>query len=138
MEAAGVQRRKGHQLDGVSLVPLLKDSGASLERSALHWHFPAYLQGYTQRHGAFRTTPAAAIRMGNWKLIEFFEDGELELYNLKNDLGEKNNLAAKQPEKVKELHAAMLKWRKETKAPVPTKLNPQFDPMARKSGGKKL
>ena len=79
------------------------------------------------RHGPFRTTPAAAIRMGDWKLIEFFEDGKLELYNLKNDLSEKNDLAKKMPNKTKELHAAMLKWRKSVKAPVPTEKNPLYD-----------
>jgi len=130
MEAAGLKRRKGPPLDGVSLMPVLKDADASLDRPALHWHFPAYLQGYTARHGAFRTTPAAAIRMGDWKLIEYFEDGVLELYNLKNDIGEKTNLAKKNPAKVKELHVAMLQWRKETKAPVPTEKNPDYDPKA--------
>ena len=130
MEAANVKGRKAAQLDGLSLIPLLKDASASLDRPALFWHFPAYLQGYTQRHGAFRTTPAAAVRMGDWKLIEYFEDGALELYNLKNDLGEKTNLAVKEPAKVKELHDAMLKWRKETKAPVPVDKNPAYDPKA--------
>ena len=130
MEAANVKRRKAAQLDGLSLMPLLKDASASLDRSALFWHFPAYLQGYTPRHGAFRTTPAGAVRMGDWKLIEYFEDGALELYDLKNDLGEKTNLAELEEGKVKELHAAMLKWRKETKAPVPTEKNPGYDPKA--------
>ena len=69
--------------------------------------------------------------MGDWKLIEFFEDGVLELYNLKQDLGEKNNLAAKMPDKVKELHASMLKWRERLKAPVPTEKNPKYDPNAK-------
>ena len=68
--------------------------------------------------------------MGDWKLIEYFEDGALELYNLKNDLGEEINLAEKEPAKVKELHTAMLKWREETKAPVPTEKNPDYNPKA--------
>jgi hypothetical protein len=68
--------------------------------------------------------------MGDWKLIEFFEDGKLELYNLKTDLSEKNNLAQKLPAKTKELHSAMLKWRTATKAPVPTEKNPRYDPKA--------
>jgi len=131
MEAAGIKRPKNLKLDGISLKPCLKDASASLGREALYWHFPAYLQGYTARHGAFRTTPAAAIRMGEWKLIEFFEDGTLELYNLKQDLGEKNNLAVKMPDKAGELHAAMLKWREEVKAPVPTEKNPRYDPKAK-------
>jgi len=130
MAAAGVKRRKAAQLDGRSLLPLLKDASSTLDRPALFWHFPAYLQGYMPRHGPFRTTPAAAIRMGDWKLIEFFEDGKLELYNLKKDISEKNNLAKQEPAKVKELHTAMLKWRKETKASVPTRKNPDYDPKA--------
>ena len=69
--------------------------------------------------------------MGDWKLIEFFEDGTLELYNLKKDLGEEDNLAQRMPGKAKELHAAMLKWRKETKAPVPTEKEPKYDPNAK-------
>ena len=140
MEAAGIKRPKKLKLDGLSFVPCLKDASASLGREALYWHFPAYLQGYTARHGAFRTTPSAAIRVGDWKLIEFFEEGELELYNLREDSSEGNNLAAKMPEKVKELHASMLKWRKATKAPVPTEKNPQYDPKAKfspRQGGKK-
>jgi arylsulfatase A-like enzyme len=130
LEIAGAKRPKNYLLDGVSLTPLLRDASASLGRAALHWHFPCYLQGYLRKHGPFRTTPAAAIRMGDWKLIEFFEDGKLELYNLKDDLSEKNDLVKKMPAKTKELHTAMLKWRKETSAPVPTEKNPQYDPKA--------
>ena len=130
LEMAGAKRPKDYLLDGLSIAPLLRDATASLDRAALYWHFPCYLQGYTSRHGPFRTTPAAAIRMGDWKLIEFFEDGKLELYNLKSDLSEKNNLAQKMPAKTKELHAAMLKWRKSVKAPVPTEKNPRYDPKA--------
>ena len=118
-QLAGSEARGG--VDGESLLPLF--AGAErLDRDAVFWHFPHYLPG--------RQTPASAIRMGDWKLIEFFEDGELELYNLKSDIGEKNNLAAKEPAKAKELHAAMRKWRKETKAPVPTEKNPRYDPKA--------
>ena len=130
LEMAGARRPKNYLLDGLSIASLLRDAKASLKREAIFWHFPCYLQGYTPRHGPFRTTPAAAIRMGDWKLIEFFEDGKLELYNLKSDLSEKNNLAQKMPAKTKELHAAMLKWRKSVKAPVPTEKNPRYDPKA--------
>ncbi len=76
--------------------------------------------------------------MGDWKLIEFFEDGGLELYNLKEDLAESTNLASANPGKVKELHNAMLAWRQRVNAPVPTELNPKYDPEARpRSGGRK-
>ena len=131
LEATGSAKPKDYLLDGKSLVPLLKESTASLNRQALFWHFPCYLQGYTPRHGPFRTTPASAIRMGDWKLIEFFEDNTLELYHLKKDLGEQNNLATKMPEKTQELHQALLSWRKQVKAPVPTEKNPRYDPNAR-------
>jgi hypothetical protein len=68
--------------------------------------------------------------MGDWKLLEFFEDGSLELYNTKNDLSETTNLAEQMPAKVKEMHDVMLKWRKMVKAPVPSVLNPQYDGVA--------
>lgn len=145
LEVAGVKRPENYTLDGLSFVPCLKDASASLKRAAIHWHFPAYLQGNPKGDGLgcrepdrpFRTTPGAAIRMGDWKLIEFFEDGGLELYNLKEDLGEQNNLATANPGKTKELHRAMLAWRREVNAPVPTELNPQYDPAAKLNAGGK-
>ncbi|MBL7146343.1 MAG: aryl-sulfate sulfohydrolase, partial [Phycisphaerae bacterium] len=76
----------------------------------------------------FRTRPAAAVRMGDFKLIEYFEDGALELYNLKEDISERNNLAWKMPGKTAELHKLMLAWRRKINAPVPTKLNPDYNP----------
>ena len=63
----------------------------------------------------------ASIRAGDWKLIEFFETGKLELYNLKDDIGEKTDLAAKMPDKAKELHAKLVAWRKAVNAPMPAK-----------------
>lgn len=115
------------ELDGQSIIPLVKKEGLVQSRS-LFWHFPVYLERYDGmiENGPFRTTPAAAIRKDDWKLIEFFEDGKLELYNLKKDIGETRNLADKYPEKLKELHEEMLVWRSKTKAPVPTKLNPEY------------
>ena len=67
-------------------------------------------------------------------MIEFFEDGTLELYNTGKDISEKKNLAKKMPAKVKEMHEVMLAWRTETNAPVPTKLNPAYDPKSSKQG----
>ena len=120
-------------LDGTSLLPLLSDAGASLFRPAIYWHFPAYLQGYTMRHGPFRTTPAGAIRMGDWKLIEYFEDGVLELYNLSDDIGEEQNLAKREAKRTAEMHSMMKAWRRATNAPVPKEKNPEFDPAAYKA-----
>ena len=74
--------------------------------------------------------------MGDWKLLEFFEDNTLELYNTSEDISETKDLAKEMPNKVKELHKAMLAWRKKVKAPVPTKLNPEYDPRAAKPSPK--
>lgn len=116
-------------LDGRSLVPLLKDSTSMLSRAAIFWHFPAYLEWRGDaRGGPFRTTPAGAVRQGDWKLIEWFETGRRELYNLRDDIGESNDLAASHPAKVDELSLTMRNWRLDVNAPVPTEKNPLYDP----------
>jgi arylsulfatase A-like enzyme len=121
--------RPDQPLDGKSLVPLLR--GETIEDRALFWHFPAYLQSYQrsneQRDPLFRSRPCSIIRHGDWKLHEYFESGDLELYNLKDDLGETTNLAESNSSKAKELHNELLAWRKEIAAPVPTEPNPRFD-----------
>lgn len=133
LEITGTQRPDGYDLDGVSLAPLLKDPTGSLGREAIFWHFPCYLQGRGDPGGGpFRTTPAGAIRMGDWKLIEWFETGRLEMYNIADDIGESRNLAETNPEKREQLHGAMKRWRAEVSAPVPTKPNPKYDPKAKK------
>ena len=111
--------------DGVSLVPLLLGAKTTLEREAIFWHFPGYLQARGDG-SSWRTTPAGAIRAGDWKLIEFFEDGRRELYNRRQDIGEKHNLAAKMPEKEQELYNKLLAWRKSVRAPTPPGPNPDF------------
>ena len=85
-------------------------------RIPLFWHFPGYL-GANQN--TWRTTPAAAIRQGDWKLIEFFEEGRKELYNLREDVGERKDLAAAQAQKVEELYGKLLAWRKDVGAKMP-------------------
>jgi arylsulfatase A-like enzyme len=119
LEIAGAKPPKDQVLDGESLVPLFRDSSAKLKRDAIFVHFPGYLEGGGA--GKWRTTPVGTIRSGDWKLLEFFEDGRLELYNLKDDIGEKNNLAAKMPDRVKELHARLIAWRKDVGAAMPKK-----------------
>ncbi|NNE94112.1 MAG: sulfatase [Verrucomicrobiales bacterium] len=138
-EMAGASFPENQPLDGVSLVPFLKSgkAGPELTDRALFWHFPAYLQSYNvdvfeQRDPLFRSRPCSVIRQGDWKLHEYFESGELELYNLKEDIGETKNLAKSNPEKAGELHAALREWRAEIKAPVPTEPNPAFDAEAEK------
>lgn len=133
LEVAGIETNSDRKLDGESLVPLLQDATVSLNRPALFWHFPAYLQGAGDPAGGpFRTTPAGAIRMGDWKLIEWFETGRLELYNIKEDLSEANDLSKQNPEKLQQLLAAMKQWRADVKAPIPTTPNPEYDPVAKK------
>jgi len=118
LDMAGVEDAPGHIVDGESLVGLLKQSGG-LGRDAIYWHYPHYHIG-----GA---TPGGAIRRGDYKLIEFFEDGGLELFNLREDLGEKNDLAAKMPEKAEELRGMLADWRESVDATMPTP-NPDYDP----------
>jgi arylsulfatase A-like enzyme len=111
LQLAGLPLKPTQHLDGVSFVPLLK--GETTPRGApLFWHYPHYAnQG---------GPPCGTIRDGDWKLIEWYEDGALELYNIPQDLGEMNNLARQQPEKAKELHAKLVAWRKEVGALMPT------------------
>ena len=124
---AGVPLPPGQPHDGVSLRPLLLDATPPAPRT-LHWHFPAYLERYRDTPGPWRTTPAAAIRQGDFKLIEFFEDNRLELYNLRTDPGEQNNLTESMPDKTQQLHALMQSWREDVQAPVPSEANPEYDP----------
>ena len=106
-------------LDGVSLVKVIAQGGKEkLDREALYWHFPGYLGA---GENSWRTTPAGAIRAGDWKLLEYFEDDRLELYNLREDVGEKENVAAKFPARTQELHSKLIAWRKSINAPMPAK-----------------
>ena len=133
LETAEVKTPGGKILDGVSLMPLLTRSGNIPDRP-LFWHFPIYLEAYFNdgpfetRDNKFRTRPGSAVRFGKWKLLEYFEDGGLELYNLDEDIGEKHNLAKTSPGKAKELLAMLQSWRSELKAPIPSKLNPEYRP----------
>ena len=124
VDIAGGKRPADYTLDGESLVQLLRGEKETLTRDALYWHFPAYLQGYG---GTDRTTPAGAIRAGRYKLIEFFETGRIELYDLQEDIGERNNLAEKMPEVAERLHTQLKQWRKKVDAPMP-RPNPDYQP----------
>ncbi|MEI7728940.1 MAG: sulfatase [Verrucomicrobiota bacterium] len=118
LELAGVKPPAGKIIDGESLVPLLKGTG-SLKRDTLYWHYPHYHPG-----GA---TPYSAIREGDWKLIEFFEDNHVELYNLKDDLSEQTDLAAKEVTRVAKLKTKINDWRQAVGAQLPSP-NPDYDP----------
>jgi arylsulfatase A-like enzyme len=105
-------------LDRDIIVSLFRDPAAKLKRDAIFQHFPGYL-GYSGDQ--WRTTPVTIMQSGDWKLMEYLEDGKLELYNLKDDLGETKNLAASMPEISARMHERMIAWRKDIKAPMPTK-----------------
>ena len=119
-------------LDGESLVKLFRDPAAKLQRDAIFQHFP----GYLGLGSSWRTTPVSLIQMGDWKLMEYLEDGKLELYNLRDDVGEKKNLAAEMPDKTKELLARLVAWRKEVNAPMPIKNDVTAAPKTEKKKGK--
>lgn len=115
LDLAGAPPPADYPLDGTSVLPLLRGEPLPA-RKPLFWHFPGYLGSGKD---VWRTTPAGSVRSGDWKLIEFFEDGRLELYNLKDDLGEKTNLAHRLPGKRDELHGLLKDWRAAVDAPMP-------------------
>ncbi|MFD2256640.1 sulfatase [Luteolibacter algae] len=117
LDAAGMDLLPEEHKDGISILPVLEDGSAKLERDSVFWHYPHY----------HRTKPYGAIRHGDLKLIEFFETGELELYDLSSDPAEKNNLAKSQPEKAAALLAELREWRKSVGAQMMTE-NPDYDP----------
>mgnify|MGYP002628035461 CR=1 FL=1 len=121
-EVAKVDKFSHQEIDGVSLLPLFSAPQTSLNREAIYFHFPHY----------HHDRPAGAIRQGDWKLIEFFEDGRLELYNLKADLSEEKNLLASNPLKDNQRRATAMQrelaaWRERANAKMPTP-NPEHDP----------
>lgn len=117
VELTGKKVLPKQPLDGVSLAKLWKNPDAKLDRDAVYFHFPGYLEaGKT----GWRTTPAGMMRAGDFTLLEFFEDNRLELYNVKEDIGQKNNLAMKMPDRTRELHQKMVDWRKSVNAAMPT------------------
>ncbi len=107
LEMAGLPSKPQQHMDGRSMTPILKQEGR-----AFFWHYPHY--------GNQGGSPGGAVRVGDYKLIEFFEDNRVELYNLKADLGEQNDLAAKMPDKVVELKRMLHEWRAEVGARMPT------------------
>ncbi len=117
IELAGAQKAS-HTLDGESLVKLFQDPQAKLRREAIFQHFPGYLGAGVD---SWRTTPVSLVHAGNFKLMEYLEDGRLELYDLSNDIGESTNLVEALPDKAKDLHAKLVAWRTSVNAPMPTK-----------------
>ncbi|MDF7827014.1 sulfatase-like hydrolase/transferase, partial [Pontiellaceae bacterium B12227] len=109
LDLAGLPLRPKQHIDGMSLKPLLSGETESLDREALYFHYPHY-------HHINTMGPAGAVRMGDYKLVEVFETGDIELYNLRDDISEHNNLAAKMPELASRMKKMLHEWRKETKS----------------------
>ncbi|WP_373493659.1 sulfatase [Aquiflexum sp.] len=144
LELAGLEKTEEYVLDGVSILPLLKGE-RTVNRDALFWHFPVYLDSYEgmrdeSRDTKFRTRPVSVIRKGDWKLLQFHEEWELdggreniltnnavEVYNLAEDIGETNNLASVQIDKRNELLNDLIKWQNEIDAPIPQEMNPKYE-----------
>jgi len=118
-EAAGVRPPAGRAIDGESILPVLRQAG-TLKREAIFWHFPHY-------RGSIH--PYSIIRAGDWKLIKRYDGKPFELFNLRDDLSEKTDLAGKMPKKVKELDEKLVAWLKHTGAKVP-RPNPDYNPKA--------
>jgi len=110
LQMADIPKRKQQQRDGVSLVPLLKQSGP-LERDALYWHYPHY--------GNQGGRPGAAIRQGKYKLIEWYEENRVELYNLNKDIEEDHNLVKQMPDKAGKMQQKLNQWQQKVDAKLP-------------------
>lgn len=132
VDILGLEYKTPNPIDGVNLVPLLRQSGV-FSRQAIYWHYPHY-------HSA-GIGPCGAIRSGDYKLIEWFDEticgpaNKFELYNLKEDIGEQNNLAKQMPEKVEELGKMLSNWRDKVNAQMLTP-NPTYDPQKAKKSKK--
>jgi arylsulfatase A-like enzyme len=114
--AAGLTPAANTTLDGLDLRPLLRNPAGSLPRDALYFHYPHYYE---------TTTPVGAVRARDWKLLEYFEDNHVELFNLRDDPSEQTNLAAQQPEKAEALRQQLHAWRQSVGAAMPTP-NPTY------------
>ncbi len=111
LDLAGLPLRPEQHTDGVSFAPLLRGEAQPLEREAIFWHYPHY--------GNQGGTPGCSLRAGDYKLIEFFEDGRLELYNLREDISEAHNLAEEMPALARSLHERLIAWRERVEAKIP-------------------
>jgi len=116
LDLAELPPKPEQHVDGVNLVPLLKGD-SSLERDSIFWHYPHY--------GNQGGTPGASVRSGDYKLIEFFEDNRLELYDLRNDASEARNLAADHPDVAQRLKARLDEWKEDVQAQIPQR-NPEY------------
>jgi arylsulfatase A-like enzyme len=109
MSMAGVKSALPKDVDGTNMVPAMK--GVAAAQRTIYWHYPHYAnQG---------GPPGGAVRSGDWKLIEWYEDGKVELFNLKEDIGETNDLSGKMPEVRNKLRVQFEEWRRKVGAQMP-------------------
>ncbi len=120
LDLAGLPLRPQQHVDGVSLKPLLSGTAAKLDRQAIYFHFPHY-------HHINTMGPSGAVREGDYKLIEVFETGGVELYNLRDDIGEQQNLAEARPQLAAGLKRMLHDWRAASGVQMPTR-NPDYQP----------
>lgn len=116
-EIAGIDVPRDREIDGESIVPVLKQRGG-VERDAIYWHFPHYRGNLG---------PYSIVRLGNWKLLKRYAENQSELYNLADDPSETTDLAESMPRKVQELDARLQAWLKQTNAKMPIP-NPDYHP----------
>jgi arylsulfatase A-like enzyme len=134
LEIVGLKNEVKRPIDGISLLPLLTQSG-TLSRRAIYWHYPHY---HSSGIG-----PCGAVRAGDYKLIEWYDESicgpgkEFELYNLEEDIGERNNLAKKMPDRVENLKKMLSNWRSEVNAQM-LRPNPDYDSQRAQKSGKRI
>ena len=116
-EAVGGKLPKGAALDGISFLSVLKGAD-HLDRDAMYWHYPHY--------GNQGGTPGAAIRVGDWKLIQWFEDNHVELFNLKDDPSEKYDRSKQEPDRVRAMQTKLIDWQQQVGAKIPQR-NPDYE-----------
>jgi uncharacterized sulfatase len=117
VELGGGKLPENQTIDGLSLLPVLKDENTALKRNAIHFHYPHY----------HHRRPAAAIREGEWKLLQYLDNtGEMELYNLAEDIGEKNDLSEEKKGRVADLKGKLQRWQNQVIARMPIP-NPHFE-----------
>jgi len=126
LELAGLPRPENHTLDGISFAPMLL-GGSEPTRDTIFFHFPSYI-------GA--GGPSSAMRKGKYKIIEQFETGTVEVYDLSQDVGESKDLSKTEPQLTQKLYQELLAWHEDTGAPRPTQLNPNYDPQSRPIRGR--
>jgi len=112
LEMIGLPLKPQQHLDGVSLKPLITAETKQLGREAIYFHYPHY-------HHINTMGPAGAVRMGEYKLVERFENMKVELFNLKDDIGETNDLSGEMPELTEKMKAMLHQWRKATGSRMP-------------------